>query len=69
MIFAETMGKFSERGERSEDMLTSTVFGLLRYIDVERGILPILQRATHHTRQGPDASDARRDVASFGRSA
>jgi hypothetical protein len=49
VIFAETHGKLgrdcSRAHERLEDMLTSTVFGLLRYIPNEDGLLPLLRRA------------------------
>ena len=49
MIDAELRGKlgagFSRAHERAEDLLTSTVFGLLRYIDWACGVGAIVQRA------------------------
>ncbi len=49
MIFAELRGKlgvdYSRAHERAEDLLTSTVFGLLRYLTPADGLLAILQRA------------------------
>jgi len=49
-IMAEIKGKLSESSnnfERMEDLLTSNIFQLLRYIPPELGILPILQQATN----------------------
>jgi hypothetical protein len=49
MIFAELRGKlgvdYSRAHERAEDVITSNVFGLLRYLSPEDGLLPILRRA------------------------
>lgn len=49
MIQAELRGKLSLRSdspaERSEDALTSAVFGGLRYLEPETGMLPWLRRA------------------------
>jgi hypothetical protein len=49
MIDAEIRGKlganFSRAHERAEDLLTSTTFGLLRYVDWHRGVGAVLQRA------------------------
>lgn len=46
MIFAELKGKlgesYSRASERSEDLLTSTVFGHLRYLPAKAGFLRIL---------------------------
>src|SRR5260370_20099024 len=48
MIFAEIHGKlgvnYSRAHERGEDVLTSTVFGLLRYIPLADGFLGALRR-------------------------
>src|SRR5260221_1764908 len=49
MIFAEIHGKLgadcSRAHDRAEDLLTSTVFGLLRYVPAEPGLLSLLRRA------------------------
>jgi hypothetical protein len=49
MIFAELRSKlgvnYSRAHERAEDLLTSTVFGLLRYLTPADGLLAILRRA------------------------
>jgi hypothetical protein len=49
MIFAELHGKlgadYSRAHERAEDLLTSTVFGLLRYLPPADGLLAVLRRA------------------------
>lgn len=48
MIFADIRGKIgsdSRLSERREDVLTSTVFGLLRYVRDEEGLLPLLRLA------------------------
>jgi hypothetical protein len=49
MIFAELPSKlggdYSRAHERAEDLLTSTVFGLLRYLPAADGFLPLLHRA------------------------
>jgi hypothetical protein len=49
MIFAELHGKlgvdYSRAHERAEDLLTSTVFGLLQYIPPAEGFLAMLRRA------------------------
>jgi len=46
MVFAEIQGKLGADGQRAhdrcEDLLTSTVFQLLRYLPPEAGMLPIL---------------------------
>ncbi len=56
MIFAEVHGKLgrncSRAHERLEDLLTSTVFGLLRYLPPEDGLLPLLRRARFVTIEG-----------------
>lgn len=48
MIFAELQGKLgqnhSRAHERAEDVLTSTVFGLLRYLPLEAWLVPLLSR-------------------------
>ena len=48
MIFADIHGKLGAEGqrahERSEDLLTSTAFGLLRYLPFEIGIGALLRR-------------------------
>lgn len=48
MIFADIHGKlggdYSRAHERGEDVLTSNVFGLLRYIPQENGLLRLLQQ-------------------------
>lgn len=49
MIFAELEGKLGARNERAEerreDLLTSTAFGLLRYLPLDRGLGALLRRA------------------------
>lgn len=49
MTIAEIKGKISESGsnlsERMEDLLTSDVFGCLRYLPVEKGLFPFLKTA------------------------
>jgi hypothetical protein len=49
VIFAEVRGKLgrgsSRASERLEDMLTSTVFGLLRYLPIEEGLARLLRCA------------------------
>jgi hypothetical protein len=49
MIDAELRGKLGADGsrahDRAEDLLTSTVFGLLRYLPISEGLLPFLGRA------------------------
>src|SRR4051812_26314321 len=49
MIFAELHGKlgedYSRAHERAEDLLTSTVFGLLRYLTPADGLLAVLGHA------------------------
>lgn len=49
MIFAELHGKlghdYSLAHDRAEDLLTSTVFQLLRYLPITDGFLPLLRKA------------------------
>lgn len=49
MIDADVRGKLRQDGsnahERSEDLLTSTVFGLLRYLPAGDGFIPLMCRA------------------------
>lgn len=49
MVFAELHGKLGSDGERAhprcEDLLTSTAFGLLRYLSFAKGIGALLARA------------------------
>lgn len=49
MIAGYLRGKLGRSGsaahERGEDLLTSTVFGLLRYLPLQDGIVPVLQQA------------------------
>ncbi len=49
MIFAELRGKLgsdcSRAHERAEDLLTSTAFGLLRYLPPSDGLLAVLRKA------------------------
>lgn len=51
MTIAEIKGKISSTGsnlsDRLEDLLTSDVFGPLRYLPFDEGLLPILKSATH----------------------
>lgn len=51
MPHAELRGKLSSSGsnayDRSEDLLTSDVFGRLRYLDPDDGLLPVLERAVN----------------------
>jgi len=54
MIFAELQGKLGQRysraHERAEDVLTSSVFGLLRYLPLESWLPPLAARV----RTGPE---------------
>ena len=45
MLQALLRGKLSRREEDLEDLLTSNVFGVIKYLDVDRGILPVLASA------------------------
>jgi hypothetical protein len=45
MIHALLKGKLSTDQANMEDILTSNVFGLLRYLPAERGLLPFLAKA------------------------
>jgi hypothetical protein len=49
MIFADLHGKlgsgYQKAHERGEDLLTSTVFGLLRYLPFDQGLGAVLRRA------------------------
>jgi hypothetical protein len=49
MVDADIRGKLHRDGNnahsRSEDLLTSTVFGLLRYFSASDGIIPLMERA------------------------
>jgi hypothetical protein len=49
MVHAELRGKLGIDGtrahDRAEDLLTSTVFGLLRYLPLQEGLLSLLARA------------------------
>lgn len=55
-IMAEVKGKISSTGsninDRMEDLLTSNVFQLLRYVPIELGILPILSSAENSHQEG-----------------
>lgn len=44
MIPALLHGKLSREQENMEDILTSTVFGILRYVPPEKGLLPLLRK-------------------------
>ena len=48
MIFAELHGKlgsgYQRAHDRAEDVLTSNVFGLLRYLPLDAGLLPLLSK-------------------------
>ena len=46
MIHALLNGKLSADQENMEDILTSNVFGLLRYLPPEHGLLPFLAHAS-----------------------
>ena len=48
MIQALLKGKLSADQENMEDILTSNVFGLLRYLPPEHGLLPFLAHASSH---------------------
>jgi hypothetical protein len=56
MIFADIRGKLGAEGQRahsrSEDLLTSTAFGLLRYLPFEQGLGALLRRARVVERDG-----------------
>ncbi len=58
MIFAEIHGKlgdgYSRASDRSEDLLTSTAFGLLRYLPPGRGLIQLLRRARVVTQAADD---------------
>jgi hypothetical protein len=57
MIFADLHGKISSvtrLHERAEDVLTSTAFGLLRYLPEKDGLLPLLQLARRVRLAGDD---------------
>lgn len=69
MIDADLRGKLRADGsnahERSEDLLTSTVFGLLRYLPADQGLIPLMRRSRAATlrhgqlmvsQQSPDQS-------------
>lgn len=45
MLQAILRGKLSREQENMEDVLTSNVFGLLRYVPPHEGLLPLLSRA------------------------
>jgi len=45
VVFAEIRGKLAEDASRSEDVLTSTAFGLLTYLPFQDGLKGILLRA------------------------
>jgi len=57
MIFAELHGKlgtdYSLAHERAEDLLTSSVFQLLRYIPLEHGFLPLLRAIVPWSKRWP----------------
>lgn len=46
MLQAQLSRKLSVDDERSEDLLTSNVFGMIRYVPTQSGLVPILSRAT-----------------------
>lgn len=62
MIDAELRGKLGADGsrahDRAEDLLTSTVFGLLRYLPISEGLLPFLGHA-RPVRTGPVGAHVR----------
>lgn len=45
MLMALLKGKLSHEQEKMEDILTSNVFGLLKYLPAENGLLPFLSEA------------------------
>src|SRR5882724_9287456 len=47
MIPAFLRGKLSREQENLEDLLTSCVFGILRYLPASHGLLPYLQLAQY----------------------
>ena len=47
MLQALLRGKLSRVQENMEDVLTSTVFGLLRYFPVQSGLWPFLSHAAN----------------------
>ena len=53
MLAALLKGKLSRTQENMEDILTSNVFGLLKYLPPEEGILPVLARARAPSGQLP----------------
>ena len=50
MTIAEVHGKLSPY-KRMEDLLTSDVFSTFRYLDVNNGLVPFLQKAINFTNQ------------------
>src|SRR3546814_11666693 len=58
MIPALLHGKLSREQENMEDILTSCVFGILRYLPVEEGLLPLLCRAEAVCGEPPQLSSA-----------
>ena len=55
LLQAQLRGKLTVEEERMEDLLTSNVFGSIKYLKPEEGLLPILQstvaRAKEDVRQ------------------
>jgi hypothetical protein len=52
MMPALLHGKLSKEQQNMEDVLTSTVFGLLEYVDSNEGVLPFLSRARYFPESG-----------------
>ena len=54
MLWAQLSGKVPADHERFEDVLTSNVFGTIRYVPLRTGLVPILARVA-----GDDSSELR----------
>ncbi len=51
MLSAILHGKLSRSQENMEDILTSIVFGCLKYVDIKEGLLPFLSLAINENRE------------------
>lgn len=53
MLEAQLRGKLTGEQENLEDLLTSNVFGSIKYVPLEEGLLPILQNAENEKGEFP----------------